>query len=557
MISLSSIQEFSKRPSFNKGLSADMRRFSAGMRVITALLCTMLLMTGRSEIGFWSLVILQTYCLWAGLLLWIEASGQVSHSGLWLYGVDIVWSCLTMKLWSSGALMILTLVHPVVMATIGFGVLQGLLLALLASAGMLIDTSSELMRGPDFGWPRGIQILFILTLVPAVALVARPINVRFRWLALLGELEAKLDPRHGLVPVCASLVKRLLQATQADVVALVLPSSRGDPSMLASREDGSFCATAQVHERLEFLLSKVPNTPVSHMSRPWWDPRPSTWMQTDQPLPEGLSAQLAELARTLEVSRLHIVPLTRYTRQHGYLVIGYTRQHGAANDVAALINAAPELLRMVEQATLVDLLQEETAAHERSRIGRDLHDSAIQPYLGLKYAVESVALRIPPDNPARAELDSLAQLVNGEVAALRELISNLRSDNQHGDNTLVPAIRRQVRRFSALFGIEVELNCPASIPTTRTLASSVFHLVNEVLNNIRKHTPARRIWISMAVQNSKLGIVVRDDAGSLQGHPADLFDPVSLRERTAELKGTLQISQPDKLNTELTIQIPL
>ena len=55
--------------------------------------------------------------------------------------------------------------------------------------------------------------------------------------------------------------------------------------------------------------------------------------------------------------------------------------------------AAPELLRIVEQAALVDQLQDENASHERARIGRDLHDSAIQPYLGLKYAVEALARR--------------------------------------------------------------------------------------------------------------------------------------------------------------------
>ena len=66
-----------------------------------------------------------------------------------------------------------------------------------------------------------------------------------------------------------------------------------------------------------------------------------------------------------------------------------------------------------------------TSQPSRRRV--DLHDSAIQPYLGLKYAVECVAMRIPAENPARAEVDALAELVNAEVASLRELISGLRT----------------------------------------------------------------------------------------------------------------------------------
>ena len=81
------------------------------------------------------------------------------------------------------------------------------------------------------------------------------------------------------------------------------------------------------------------------------------------------------------------------------------------------------------------------AAAERERIGRDLHDSAIQPYLGLKYAVEAVALRIAPDNPARREVDTLVALVNAEVGELREFISGLRSGEPKGDNALLPAVR--------------------------------------------------------------------------------------------------------------------
>jgi signal transduction histidine kinase len=205
----------------------------------------------------------------------------------------------------------------------------------------------------------------------------------------------------------------------------------------------------------------------------------------------------------------------------------------------------------------VDQLQTESEAHERARIGRDLHDSAIQPYLGLKYAVECVALRIPRENPARAEVDALANLVNAEVSALRELISGLRTGGGPGDNPLVPAVRRQVRRFALLFGIEVQLDCPDTLVTTRAVADSLFHMVNEALNNIRKHTAARKVWIRMAVAEATFRLVLRDDAGSLGGRPAAPFRPASLTERAEALGGRVSISQPDGLNTELSIEIPL
>ncbi len=544
---------------FDQGPTIEMRRFSAGMRVITALLCTALFFALEANVDFRVVGSMVAYGMWSAWLLWIEASGRARYSVLWSYWVDVAWSCLTMKLWSGGAMMmVITLVHPVVLVTIGFGVGQGLLLALVAALitiGTLIESGNAFVYGPS--WRQYMQTLLLLSVVPAAALVARPMGIRLRWLTVLGELEAQLDARRGLDSTCTELVAHLRTATQADVVALVLPSRLGAPTMVASREEGCFRTTTQVHAHLEALLSLAPNCPISHVTRPWWDPRPSTLQHTELPLPAGLSTQLGELALTFDVHNLHIVPLIRYTHRHGHLLVGYCSPHSDEYKVASLVKAAPELLRIIERATLVDQLQEESACHERARIGRDLHDSAIQPYLGLKYAVESVALRIPISNPARAEVDSLAELVNSEVFALRELISGLRTGNEHGDNTLVPAVRRQVRRFSLLFGIDVEIDCPDTLATSRAMASSLFHMVNEVLNNIRKHTAARHVWISLSIHASSIRLVVRDDGGSVQGNPVEQFSPSSLIERTTELNGSLQISRPDHLNTELLIEIPL
>jgi signal transduction histidine kinase len=545
------------RPS-EVGPSGEMRRFTAGIRVVTALLCTVLLIAKEPEVGTFALFVLLAYCLWSGWVLWTEATGRGRGSALWTYWVDVAWSCLTMKMLSAGTMMmVLTLVHPVVVVSIGYGVKQGVLLALLAALGMLFDVNSDLIRGLSLSWHERLPTLVVLTLVPAAALLSRPMSLLRSRMALIGGLGVQLDPRRGLEPICAELVERLRVGTLADVVALVLPSSQGAPAMLATRDEGSFRAKDEVHAHLERLLEAAPDCPVSFIRRRWWDIRPSTRIHGDLPLSVGLAAALGELAQMLDVRSLHVVPLTRYGRQNGHFVVGYSRSRSANQDVSALSGAAPELLRIIEQAALVDQLQDETASHERARIGRDLHDSAIQPYLGLKYAVECVALRIPQDNPARAEVDALAQLVNGEVSSLRELISGLRTGGDTGDNALVPAVRRQVRRFALLFGIEVEVTCPDQLPTTRALASALFHMVNEVLNNIRKHTAARRVWITLSVEAAVFLMVVRDDAGSVRGHSFKEFLPTSLSERASELGGSLKISRPDGLNTELVIQIPL
>jgi signal transduction histidine kinase len=538
--------------------SVELRRLSAGMRVVNALLCTLLLVSAQTPSTAWATSLLCSYSLWAAYVLWVEASGRARYPVLPCYWIDVAWSLLVLQLFEVGTMMmIVTLVQPVVLASISYSVRHGIMLALFAGVGLLLDRRNEFVSGVYESWLRALPALAVLALILSAALLAQPVSVLRRRLALVHDIESEIDPRRGFMSICAALVERLRSRAGAEVVALVLPSGLAAPAMLASREDGSFPASSEVHLQLEALLRQMPACPLTYVQRPWWDRRPATRLHGELPVPCDLAQHLEQLAHMLGARVLQVVPLTRYARGHGHIVVGYRNARGADCEVAALATSARELLRIVEQATLVDQLQEESAKHERARIGRDLHDSAIQPYLGLKYAVESTALRIPPDNPARAEVDSLVELVNGEVAALRELISGLRTNNSRGDNALVPAVRRQARRFTLLFGIETEIDCHENLPTTRALASSLFHMVNEALNNVRKHTCARRVWITLAAEPTVIRLVVRDDGGSVRGRPAADFCPGSLSERARELGGTLDVTRADGLNTELVIQIPL
>jgi len=557
MMLLRLMEEATSASGDRSGPSAEMRRFSAGIRVVTALLCTTLLLIDDDHVGHWDASILLAYGAWSGWLLWLEATERPGIVGLWPYWIDVTWSCVVMKLYTAGTMMmVITLIHPVVLASIGYGVLNGIVLALGAATGLLYNTSSEIVLAMHQGWRQALPAFIVLTLVPAAAVLSRPMSVLRRRLALIGDLETKLDPRQGLEAICAELVERLRSGTFADVVALVLPSSIAAPATFATRKEGGFRARPEVHARLEALLEHVPGCSLSYVARRWYDPRPRTRLYAKAPLSRSLATALAELAETISVRSLHVVPLVRYDRKHGHFIVGYGSRRSSSQDLAALAGAAPELLRIIEQAGLVDQLQDESARHERARIGRDLHDSAIQLYLGLKYAVECVALRIAPDNPARAEVDALAELVNGEVGALRELISGLRSGSTPGDASLVPAVRRQVRRFAALFGIDVAIVCPDTLPTTRFLAGALFHMINEALNNIRKHTRARHVWITLSTDASAIRLVVRDDALAFASAPVDRFRPSSLIDRAHELGGTLHISHAEGVSTELVIQIP-
>lgn len=539
------------------GTSNEMRRFSAGIRAIVALMCTMLLASSEAQLSQAAVFILLGYGVWAAAVLWAEASGHVPRSPLLHYWVDVAWTVMLLHLTTSGTMMlVVTLVQPVVLASIGFGVRQGVALALFGAVGLLLEVGNDYLTGLHWERTNLVSAGAVLALVPLAALLSRPMSVLRQRLELVRDLEDQLDPRRGLEAVASALVEALRKGTHADVVGLLLPLKASGPAIISTDEDGAFRIGAEAQQQLERVLDGLPPCPTTHVVRHWWGLGGGTRVHGHCRLKAEHGRSLDELCKLLEMAMLIVVPLSRYEMRHGYLIVGLRHSRNRVQEVAALADAAPELFRLIEQAALVDKLQDESAAHERVRIGRDLHDSAIQPYLGLKYAVESVACRVAADNPIRGDFDALLELVNGEVGALREMISGLRDGESGGDNALVPAVRRQVRRFAVLFGIEVELDCPDELNTSRAMAGAMFHMVNEAMNNVRKHSAARKIWIAVKRHEGRIELRVRDDSATRQGHPQADFAPRSLMERAAALGGSFALQRPDGFDTELIIRIP-
>src|SRR5262245_12720763 len=118
------------------GPSLEMRRFSAGIRAIVALICTALLV-GTEPLGVVAVSVLLIYDLWASYVIWTEATGRVFQRPLLLYWIDVTWSVTALHFTSAGTMMmVVTLVQPVVLTSIGYGVRRGVALALFAAAGL-------------------------------------------------------------------------------------------------------------------------------------------------------------------------------------------------------------------------------------------------------------------------------------------------------------------------------------------------------------------------------------------------------------------------------------
>ena len=212
---------------------------------------------------------------------------------------------------------------------------------------------------------------------------------------------------------------------------------------------------------------------------------------------------------------------------------------------------------LLERSDLLEQLQRESAAHERERIGRDLHDSAIQPYLGLKYGLEALARQAGTEHPLSPQIAELVQMTIDELATLRDLIGGLRSGSGSavGDATPLAALERQAKRFEALYGLKVSIRAPDAPRLRAAAAQSLLHMVNEALTNVRRHTGASMVRLQLSATEDGLLLSVGNDRSQADGVPQD-FVPRSLSQRAAAMGGSLRLCQRRDW-TEVLISLPL
>lgn len=541
-------------PSGQVHLTLEMQRLAACTRLVTVLLCAAVFLRTPTEGDASAATALLVYALWATARLWHTTSPGIRPAVAAVDSlIDVLWVVLMLRATTGiESMLLLALAQPFVIGTLVLGALPMLLLGACAAAAVLVDVSTWpwTMHARETTLAQAVVVLAVAGIV-----LTRPMAVLQRRRALVRPLTAEIDPHRGLGATMAQIARALRQMSGAQVLALTLPTAGGGRTGFSTEAEGDFPASPATHRQIERLLADLPEQVLSD--------RPCTLCArlirraAGRADPDArVRRLLADLGRLLQVRHVTVVPLQRDGRCRGHTLLGWGTSVTCGGDPSGeLIDAAPELLRLIDTASLIDQLQDEAAGHERARIGRDLHDSAIQPYLGLKFAVESVAQRASADNPLHADLAQLVELVNGEIGHLREVISVLRTGDASGDNALVSALRRLVRRHAQLFGVEVLLDCPATLTTSRALASAVFHMVSEAMNNARKHTVARRIWISLERHDHTIHVRIRDDAGTRLGRRMPGFRPSALSERVAELGGTLDIGHAG-LDTELHFKIP-
>ncbi len=200
---------------------------------------------------------------------------------------------------------------------------------------------------------------------------------------------------------------------------------------------------------------------------------------------------------------------------------------------------------------------------ERKSLARELHDSMIQDLLSFNYRLEDLEGHTA-DLPQRAELAEIREDIRVIVTDLRRLCSNLRPPtiDSHG---LTAAIRSHAQEWADKHRVVLELDVDAQLGRLpEPIELSIFRIVQEALNNVRKHASARRVRLSLQrTANTQLLLRLEDDGQGIP-EPVDLaalsaskhFGLVGISERVALLGGSMRVDSPRQGGVALNIEIP-
>ena len=194
-------------------------------------------------------------------------------------------------------------------------------------------------------------------------------------------------------------------------------------------------------------------------------------------------------------------------------------------------------------------------ADARRKISRDIHDSVIQPYIGLKLALEALARKVPAANPLSKDVERLVEMTSTEIAGLRRYSKDLRGHRKPAREKLGSVMRLQAARFGELHNIKISVDVAETTRVDDGLADEICHMLGEALSNIRRHTNASvvRIKVICDKKNLVLKIINPRDLGVVRNK----FTPRSISERAHALGGSCSVETGSGRYTVVTVEIPI
>src|SRR5579863_1158487 len=199
----------------------------------------------------------------------------------------------------------------------------------------------------------------------------------------------------------------------------------------------------------------------------------------------------------------------------------------------------------------------EARAAERARIAREIHD-AISQHL---FALRMIAAGMRRADPGHQQARAIERISEEALRDMQALLIELRpaSLNQAGLDVagLAPALQEICAAYRDRLGVTVDVSLD-DVTVPAPVEHALLRITQEACVNAVRHGQARRLTVSVTRQDGHVELAVRDTGTG--------FDPAiphagsglaHIRDRVAELGGTVDIDSAPGRGAALTVRVPV
>lgn len=433
---------------------------------------------------------------------------------------------------SAGAVFFACLLFAIAAASFSRGFVEGLALTLVAgvvvaAASLAVQATVLTLLGAMIAWWGGYQL------------------AAMRRFQLLRDLLALPNPRLGVDHALNRYLARLRAYFDADACVLVC-AARGTSAYHMYRVDASDAASLDPQPLTEssakVLLALPPRAALV------WDARG----RGDRPY----AAECRGLANLLEAGSLATVPYSQPGAPNGRLYVAAPRQRLGRPALELLREAALQIGASVDHVAVLEGLMANAAQAERSRISHDIHDTTMQPYVGLKLGLEALQRRLGERSPLAAQVADLVDQCALAIDDVRGYVARLRGQAQgSAGGELVSALRQHAGRYRRLYGVDVEVRSDSAVKLVDRVAAEAFQIACEGLSNVYRHTQSRRAFIDLRCGERVLALEIGNEHDAAR--PAGRFMPRSITERAVALGGAAEVRLDSVGHDVVRVTIPL
>ena len=211
----------------------------------------------------------------------------------------------------------------------------------------------------------------------------------------------------------------------------------------------------------------------------------------------------------------------------------------------------------VETARQIEAIEEQQLlSAERERIGRELHDGAVQKVYAAGLLVRAAQKLAPAESPLEGRLATAVGVLDDAIADLRQNLGGLRASKPSAV-PLEQALKDLAAdaRFGSLVKIDLDLELPPSDRTSAERTAHILAIVQEALTNTVRHARARHMLIQARRVDGRLLLAIQDDGTSIPQQVVEGHGLRNMRDRAALLRGRLEV-RPMEKGTSVILDIP-